>query len=419
MNAQDRRPRASLFFFDGWISISASVMGTATELQARGYDVDLFFNSPAGDLAPPQFPNGITPYEYMPWTRKITRSLIGRLRRRKLEQLSKVKADDSIRKKSAMLRAIAKAFIGLIEIPQFALHCRTHVRPTDLAVAFDMNSLVAMDLALSRRVPFIYWSLEIWRLADLRDPFSRLMKRHELRRLPEARAVVAQSSVRRAIIEDDLPEPLRNYIEVPNAPSHPMPATLRRDFYSSRFPIPSDGWIVLHSGFISTSLMSQEIAQTVRTWHSDFVLIFHERQKRDRQEPYIQAVQDAGGDRTFMSLEPVPYSEVDNVYAGADIGLVCYQTAELNEATAWASSGKLVYYLRHGMPIIIVMPECPSILEEWRCGVWIADVSEIGAALIRIAADYEFYSDRARQAYAAMFDFSAAFDRLMKIVKLG
>jgi hypothetical protein len=196
-----------------------------------------------------------------------------------------------------------------------------------------------------------------------------------------------------------------------------MPTTLRQDFYSSRFPIPRNAWVVLHSGFISTSLLSLEIAQTVSTWDPDFVLIFHERQKRDPQEPYIQAVQQAGGERTFMSLEPVPFSEVDNVYVGADIGLVCYQTAEANEATAWASSGKLVYYLRHAMPIIIVMPECPLLLNEWRCGVWVADVSEIGTALTRITADYESYSDGARRAYAAMFDFPTAFDRMMTAVE--
>lgn len=414
MTKKETRPRASIFFFDGWISISASVTGAATELYARGYDVEIFFNKPSGELLPPQLPAGITLHEFTPWTRRLTHSIVNRLRRNKLEELSKTKADDSVRKRSAALRAIAKAIVGAIEIPQFALYCRGHAEKFDLAIAFDMNSLVSMDFAISRRTPFIYWSLEIWRLADLRDPFSRRMKRHELRRLPEARAVVAQSAVRRAIIEEDLPQPLRNYVEVPNAPAQPLPEKLRRDFFSSRFPIPADAWIVLHSGFISTSLMSLEIARTVQDWPPDFILVFHERQHRDRQEPYIQAVQRAGGDRTFMSLDPVPFGDVDNVYAGAHIGLVCYQTAEANEATAWASSGKLAYYLRHGMPIIVVMPECPPILNEWRCGLWVADVSEIGAALARIAEDYDGFSVRARNAYAALFDFSAAFGRLME-----
>ena len=239
------------------------------------------------------------------------------------------------------------------------------------------------------------------------------MKRHELARLHQARAVVVQSAVRRAILEEDLDQPLGNYVEVPNAPAAPMPAQLRQDFYSSRFPIPAGAWVVLHSGFISTSLLSLEIAQSVASWPKDFVLVFHERQSRDPQEPYIRAVQEAGGARTFLSLTPVPFEDVDHVYAGADIGIVCYQTAEINEATAWASSGKLVYYLRHGMPIIIIMPECPPLLREWGCGEWVRDMDKIGAALARIAADYDTYSGKARAAYAALFDFGKAFDRLM------
>jgi hypothetical protein len=340
---------------------------------------------------------------------------VDRLRHNKLKQLSKTDADDTVRKKSAALRAAAKAIIGFIEIPQFALYCRTHAKQIDLAIAFDMNSLAVMDFALPRKVPFIYWSLEIWRLADLREPFSRCMKRHELKRLPDARAVVAQSAIRRAIIEEDLPRPLENYVEVPNSPVQPLPANMRRDFFTSRFSMPADTWIVLHSGFISTSLMSLEIAQTVPSWPQDFVLVFHERQHREKKEPYIQAVQRAGGERTFMSLDPVPFAEVDNIYAGANIGLVCYQTAEANEATAWASSGKLAYYLRHRMPIIVIMPECPPILSEWQCGIWVKDVSEIGSALTKIAHDYDGYSARAGDAYIALFDFSAAFDRLMEL----
>jgi len=103
------------------------------------------------------------------------------------------------------------------------------------------------------------------------------------------------------------------------------------------------------------------------------------------------------------------------VYAGADIGIVCYQTVEVNEATAWASSGKLVYYLRHGLPIVVIMPECPPLIADWHCGEWVTDFEDIGPALGTIAANYEEYSKRAALAYSALFDFLSAFDRLMNV----
>lgn len=414
MSFGENYARASLFFFDGHISIAASVISTATELVRRGYKVDIYYNCPSSDLPPPAMPQGVTLHEHKPLTRWLLRPIMDLLRQRKLKDLSKIKADDTVRKKSVRIRAMVKALIGLIEVPQFALYCRRQAKPTELAIAFDMTSLLAMDYALPRNIPFVYWSLEIWLLSDLIDPFSRMMKRHELRRLPQAKAVVVQLQVRRALIERDLAMPLANYVEVPNAPCLPMPPNLKADFYSSRFPIPADAWVVLHSGFISAMMLSLEIAETVPGWPEGFILIFHERQQRDPQESYIQAIKKAGGDRVFLSLNPVPYDEVDNVYIGADIGIVCYQTADPNDATSWASSGKLVFYLRHGLPIVMVTPECPSLIEEWQCGVWTTDVSGIGAALTEIATDYDGYSARARKTYEALYDFTAAFDRLME-----
>jgi len=408
-----RRPRAALFFFDGYVSISPSVLGAATGLRDRGYDVDLFYNAPPIEVLPPPFEDGIVLHEHVPWTRFILGKIVKRLRRRKLQELSKIKADDTIRRKNARLRALWKALMAFIEVPQFALFSRRRIKHTDLAIAFDANSLAAMDFAISRKVPFIYWSLEITMLADTPDPFSRWVKRHELRRLEQAQAVVVQSSVRRALLEEDLQRPLSRYVEVPNAPSQPLPRELRRDYFRERFRIPPKTRIVLHAGFISTSLMSLEIAQTVPAWPDDFILIFHERQARDPDEPYLQAVERAGAGRVFMSLKPVAFDEVDTIYASADIGVVCYQTVEPNEATAWASSGKLVYYLRHGLPIVVLMPQSPPILTEWGCGIWTPTLEGVGAALARIAADYDTYSQRARDAYNALFNFNAAFDRLM------
>lgn len=411
--ADKRRPRASLFFFDGYVAISPSVLGAATGLRNRGYDVDLFYNAPPIDVLAPQMEDGIVLYEHVPWTRFILGNLVKHLRRRKMRELSKISADDTVRRKNARLRALWKALMAFIELPQFAVFSRRRIKQTDLAIAFDANSLAAMDFAIPGDVPFVYWSLEITMMADIQDPFSRWVKRHELRRLERARAVVVQSSVRRSLLEDDLKRPLSRYVEVPNAPYQRIPLDLRRDFFRERFVIPSKARIVLHAGFISTSLLSLEIAKTVPAWPRDFVLIFHERQIRNAEEPYLQAVQRAGMGRVFLSLNPVAFDEVDTIYAGADIGVVCYQTVEPNEATAWASSGKLVYYLRHGLPIVVVMPECPPILAEWGCGIWVPSVEGIGAALVKIDADYDTYSRQARDAYNALFDFNAAFDRLM------
>jgi len=411
-----RFPRAEIFFFDGYIGIAASVVSAATALTEHGYDVHLYYNEPPLDVQIPHLP-GITLHRHVPWTRRFMGPVLERMRRRRLGKLGKIKADQTTRLQSAKLRSLVKAFIATVEVPQFALFCRRQSRRPDLGIAFDMNSLAAMDYAIPRTVPFIYWSLEIIMKAEIRDPLLRSMKKHELSRLSDAAAVVIQSPLRRDLLEQDRPRQPVRYVEVPNAPSEPLRPDIERDFYTTRFPVPTKARIVLQSGFISTSLLSQEIAESTRDWPPGFVLVFHERQKRDPLEPYIRSVQEAGGARTFLSLTPVPFDEVDKVYAGAHIGIVCYQIADQNEETGWSSSGKLVFYLRHGLPIIVVTSKRPSLIAEWHCGIWVTKVEEIGAALAEIDADYAGYSARAKQAYDALFDFRKAFDRLLDTVK--
>lgn len=413
--ARKQQPHAALFFYEGFIGVSPSVVGAALELQARGYCVDIFYNRPLIDVPPPNLPTEIGLHEYVPRTRWITGPIINLLRRNVLRRLSRTRVDEAVHEGSSRFRAWAKAFMALVELPQFALYCRKHYESADLVIAFDMTSLAAMSWTVPATTAFVYWSLEIMLLEEVPDPVSGWLKRHELRRLPDAQAIVVQAPERRALFEHNIHLPLDRYVEVPNGPSHPIPANLPTDFFSTKFPIPPQARVVLHAGLISASYLSLEVARTVSAWPQKFVLVFHERQHRDPQEPYIQAAQQAGGARVFLSLNPVPLDQVDTVYASADIGLVCYAPAivEANVTTAWASSGKLVYSLRHGLPIIVVSSVCPSILKDWPCGVWTPNMDDIGPALTKIAANYEAYSACARQAYDVLFDFHAAFDRLM------
>ena len=410
--------RAALFFFEGHLSVSPSVMGAALELRDRGYRVDIFCNRPPIDVPRPDLPPGISLHEHIPWTRKIIGPLIERLRRRQLRRLGRMGAEGRTQEDISRLRTRSKALLALLELPQFVLYCRRRYQPADLVIAFDMTGLAAMSGTVPAATAFVYWSLEIMPLDEVPDPVSLWLKRHELRRLSGARAIVVQAPERRALFERDIKLPLDQYLEIPNGPPHAVSADLPKNFFSSRFPIPPGARVVLHAGLISSSYLSLEVAHTVPNWPPDFVLVFHERQHRDPREPYLQAVQRAGGERIFLSLDPVSFDKVDEVYAGADIGLVCYAgtAIDANQTTAWASSGKLVYCLRHGLPVVIVSSPCPSILADWPFGVWTPGVDGVGPALAKIAADYDAYAARARQAYAAHFDFSAAFGRLMGIV---
>ncbi len=62
MKAQ--RKRAAIFFVEGYLSVQPSVVGAATELAERGYDIDLFYIRPAFSVPALNLPAAIHMREY-------------------------------------------------------------------------------------------------------------------------------------------------------------------------------------------------------------------------------------------------------------------------------------------------------------------------------------------------------------------
>jgi hypothetical protein len=240
-----------------------------------------------------------------------------------------------------------------------------------------------------------------------------------MRRLEKARAIVVQDRERAHLLAKDSAFDQRRIAIVPNGPPGPRRDDLPRDFFTQRFDILPSATIVLHAGFIHPFMNSREIAAASTSWPENFVLVFHDCVKTSPTDSYRRSVQAAGGNRVFLSLDPVPFDTIDVVYAGAQIGLVSYERRDANFATALMASGKLAYYLRNGLPVVLVSDRRASFVDRWECCVCVSDISEIGNALAMIAADYARFSREAKQCYDEIFDFGRAFDRLMVLAEVN
>lgn len=395
LNAQ--RKRAAVFFVEGYLSVQPSVIGAATELAKRGYDIDLFYMRPTFTVPEFNLPAAIRLREYS--RRKLNFTKL-------TQRISRVswRVSEFVRKSEPLINHFIK-FAG------FVWFCRRRTREVDVAIAFDMTGLVVMTIAVPRKVPFIYWSLEIKLLSELNTLGSILQKRLEMRRLKAARAVVVQSCERAELLVRDSGCAKERFTIVPNSPPGPRPEDLPRDFFTRRFNIPPTATIVLCAGMIGPRVHSREIAAASTSWPPNFVLVFHERLKNP--SGYLRSLQAAGGSRVFLSLDPVPFDFVDVVFSGAHIGIVSYAPVDLNFGTTLMSSGRLSYYLRNGLPVVVVTRSPPPFMKRWMCGLCVADIGEIGQALIEIAANYSRFSEQAKRCYDEIFDFGRAFDRLL------
>jgi hypothetical protein len=187
-------------------------------------------------------------------------------------------------------------------------------------------------------------------------------------------------------------------------------------FLQKRFLLSTNSRLILHAGMISEGLMSMDLALAAASWPNPYHLIFHERLSRSPNEPYLQEILKAGKDRVLLSLDPVPYDELDSVYASAWVGLAFYnENMGINFTHCAAASGKLAFYLRNGVPVVVCAQlDLKKLMDETGCGIAVSDPSELINAFQRIEEDYEGYSNRARQCFDKHFDFRPAFENALR-----
>ncbi len=88
-----------------------------------------------------------------------------------------------------------------------------------------------------------------------------------------------------------------------------------------------------------------------------------------------------------------------------------------NVQTIGLSSGKLAYYLRAGLPVIVNRAaSIADTVEASGCGVAVEDAEQIGYACGRIATDYEAFSSQACKFFTERLDFRQAFGEVIRRV---
>jgi glycosyltransferase involved in cell wall biosynthesis len=169
--------------------------------------------------------------------------------------------------------------------------------------------------------------------------------------------------------------------------------------------------ILLHAGMISNVMRSLELAVSARTLAQNYLLVFHER-RRYEHDPYLEQIKSAAGNKVRLSLNPLSLEKVDRVFASAHIGVVLYsEQYGSNISSVSFASGKLSYFLRNGVPVIVSnFPGFRRIIERYKCGVIIDELSEIANVIKIIDSDYEQYSQNAVKCFDEMFEFGKKFD---------
>ncbi len=185
-------------------------------------------------------------------------------------------------------------------------------------------------------------------------------------------------------------------------------------YFNQKFQILPGEKIILMAGMIEEVTMATSVARTFGKFNDENVkLIFHERQQRDPGEQYFQDLQKIGGKNFYLSLTPVPYSDVTKVYDSADIGLVFYDPSYGdNVAFIIGASGKLSHYLMHGLPVIANdLPGFRELFEKYDIGFVLNEIHDLEDAVDKIFLNYKYYSDNAYNCYLSEYNFNSQFEK--------
>ncbi|MCA1647485.1 MAG: hypothetical protein LC797_19175 [Chloroflexi bacterium] len=211
-------------------------------------------------------------------------------------------------------------------------------------------------------------------------------------------------------------------VMVPNAPPGPARRQPAR-YWHERFDLPNDARVIIHSGSLGDWTGIEAIVDSAPSWPDPWVLVIHTRHAAESSAYVDDLRKRADPRRVWFSLKPVPRQAYDPLIDGADVGLAFYvptsgsSFTQRNVQTIGLSSGKLAYYLRAGLPVIVnTSATIAEIVEGAGCGISVANAHGIPPALARIAADYSAFSRSATAFFDGRLDFRRAFGEVMRRV---
>lgn len=377
----------SIFFYEGYVGIAPTIINVSKLLEKQGYFVTIYGtknNYPEpGELG-----------------KKIR--IIYFLKGTKLYKILKDKGLENI--------------VPLLEINLYILLCFFRLlqnkKQRNINIGVDIyGAIAALTFFYLFRQKFLFLSLEL----------------HEPEKFQGISAIIgllAKLACRKSegvIIQDeDRFKTFGKYYQYQHPRVFYLPnSTLALDnqdlnlshenYFREKFALSQEQFphIILQAGMISDAVFSKSLAQAFTAIDNGCALIFHDRQPR-KEDPYIQSLRQINHKNLFLSLDPLPYDQIDRIYTSPTIGVAFYADLGNNFAQIAMASGKLPQYLKHGKPVLVSnLPSLSKLVEQYEFGVVIKDPTdnqEIALAIEQILCRYSTYSNNAKFCFESEFD---------------
>lgn len=328
-----------------------------------------------------------------------------------------------------------KTLIKFLNTAIFSLQCfnkiyqNSHLRETSknhINVGVDFNgSLAALLCYYFFKQKYFFLSLE------LSEPRKHLIYRFLSKIVSlaykKAECVIIQDQDRFEVLCEFYQYRHPKVFYLPNSPLHDSCSTDKnsRNFFRDKFNLSQEKfpYIVLQAGMLNDISCARELTQSFASIDNGCALVLHTPTIVDEfteEMKYMKLLQQMNSKNLFLSLNPVPYEQVDNIYKSSTIGLTFYNKQENNFTKIATASGKLAFYLKHGKPVLVSNIKALShLVNKYKCGLIIKDPSnpeEIESAIDKIIDSYDEYSKNARACFESEFSFEKKMEPILSFI---
>jgi hypothetical protein len=233
-------------------------------------------------------------------------------------------------------------------------------------------------------------------------------KDRERRAHRRCRWTIALSDERAAFIrqENQLGADHRIFV-VPNAPAGESRRGASHYFHDTLGLAPHQR-VLLHAGSLWWKGAS-ELADSARLWTGDWVVVFQ-----------IRLVDRANGWRDSACVrfarQVLPSPMLDHAVSSAAIGLALYDSSIANNRLMGTASGKLLLYMKNGLPVIATRSGGFDWIEREQCGLCVSGVGEIPGAADRIWSEYDRFARNVKRYYDGALQFERHFSPVAELM---
>jgi hypothetical protein len=401
------KKECSIIFYEGWVNVAPTIISLAKTLFDKSYMVTVFCRQPQLEINNESEPlKGFASVIYFNHSSNIYffKYCFDLLR---------------IFKLGTTIPSI-DALIFAWQIRMYKLKYKLGLKYQELIIGVDTNgSIVALVESLFLRTKNLaYLSLELSRKEHFRY-FDRV--RYFLEKVAYRKSIclIIQDEYRFKHITKYMQFDREKIFYLPNCDSSKSIEKLDVSYFQKMFELNNESYpyIILQAGMICDEVFSKELARSFNSINIGCALIFHEREKKNLDDPYLQSLKDINSKNLFLSLNPVIYKDIHKVFTSTNIGLACYRDIDENFSEISKASGKLSFYLKYGKPVIMNnIPSLRRLNDRYQVGKIVEDLSnylEIESAIEEIMGNYAYFSKNALYCFDKEFDFKLTADLLL------